>query len=181
MARIPLITDREQVAPDKRHIADEIMTSRGRIGGPFAAMLYDPEIAGRSAHLGAHIRFESPLTGAQRELSALVAVREFDCAYEWGRHAVQCLEAGVSQQTVDIVGSNGDVSKLGPEEALIVVYTRELLRSKRVSPATFDAARKLLGDKNLTVLTATVGYYVMIACVLNAFEIEPPGGDPPLP
>jgi hypothetical protein len=30
-------------------------------------------------------------------------------------------------------------------------------------------------------LTATIGYYAMIACALNAFAAEPTPGEPPLP
>jgi hypothetical protein len=38
-----------------------------------------------------------------------------------------------------------------------------------------------LGREGLVDLTATIGYYAMIACALNAFGIEPTPGEPPLP
>jgi len=38
--------------------------------------------------------------------------------------------------------------------------------------------RKRLGARGMVELTATVGYYAMIACTLNAFDVEPePGAD----
>ena len=73
MARLPQITTREDVAPDHRHIVDEIAESRGRISGPFAMLLHSPEIAGRAAHLGAYIRFNSILDPAVRELAIITA------------------------------------------------------------------------------------------------------------
>jgi len=44
MARIPLLTNKEDVAEDKQHIVEEIMGSRGgRISGPFSVLLHNPE------------------------------------------------------------------------------------------------------------------------------------------
>ena len=81
MARLPQITTRDDVAPDHRHIVDGIADSRGRISGPFAMLLHSPEIAGRAAHLGAYIRFNSILDPALRELAIITSTREFDSDY----------------------------------------------------------------------------------------------------
>ena len=67
------------------------------------------------------------------------------------------------------------------EEALVIGYCRELLHDHRVSEATFEAARARYGDQGLVDLTALVGYYVMLACGLNAFEAEPAPNAPRLP
>jgi hypothetical protein len=76
MARIPLLTNKEDVAEDKQHIVEEIMGSRGgRISGPFSVLLHNPEAAGRSAHLGSALRFESTLPDALREVAINTAAR----------------------------------------------------------------------------------------------------------
>ena len=173
MPRITRITEREQVTADKRDLFDAIAESRGRVSGPFSVLLNSPEIAGRAAHLGAYIRFESTLTAAQRELAIITAAREFDCAYEWGAHEPMARDAGVRDAAIQVVANRGDLSELTDEEAMIVGYGRELLREHRVSDATFAAARTALGEQGVTELTATIGYYGMLACALNAFEVEP--------
>src|SRR6266700_2706857 len=61
MARVPLIVGKEQVAPEHHAIVDSIVGSRGALHGPFSVFLHSPEIAGRVAHLGALVRFESTL------------------------------------------------------------------------------------------------------------------------
>jgi hypothetical protein len=38
-----------------------------------------------------------------------------------------------------------------------------------------------LRSRGLVDLTATIGYYAMIGCALNAFVVEPTPGEPPLP
>ncbi len=173
MARLPQITTRDDVDPEHRHIVDTIAESRGRISGPFAMLLHSPEIAGRAAHLGAYIRFNSILEPATRELAIITAAREFDCDYEWGAHERLARQEGVRDIAIEVVASRGDLASLSDEEALVIGYGRELLKDHRVSAATFDKAKAKFGEQGVTELTATMGYYGMLACALNAFEVEP--------
>jgi 4-carboxymuconolactone decarboxylase len=57
------------------------------------------------------------------------------------------------------------------EDAQIVSFVREVLRAHRVNQTTFQALYGRLGERGLVELTATVGYYAMLACTLNAFDI----------
>lgn len=181
MPRITQITERSQVAEDKQDIFDSIASSRGRVSGPFSVLLNSPEVAGRAAHLGTYIRFESTLTPDQRELAIITTAREFDCAYEWAAHATLAQQAGVRDAAIEAVANGGELSDLTEEEALIVGYGRELLRNHRVSDEAYAAAKAKLGDQGVTELTATIGYYGMLACALNAFEVEPSSEMPQLP
>jgi hypothetical protein len=53
-------------------------------------------------------------------------------------------------------------------------------------PSTVSATRKARHERSWRAsassvdLTATIGYYAMIACAPNAFAIEPTPGEPPL-
>jgi 4-carboxymuconolactone decarboxylase len=180
-ARIPQLISSETIPADKRHIFDAIMKSRGQISGPFSILLHSPDIAGRVAHLGAHIRFESTLSAVDRELAIITAARESDSDYEWSAHAVLARQAGVRQEAIDVVAKRGPLGTLTTDEALIVQYGRELLRNHRVSDTTFQAALTRFGNQGVVELTATMGYYTMLACVLNAFAVEPVPGTPRLP
>ena len=61
MARLPSITEKNQV-PAKDHATFEsIVASRGAVQGPFYMFMHSPEVAGRVAHLGAYVRFEGEL------------------------------------------------------------------------------------------------------------------------
>ena len=181
MSRVPQITSRTGVPSDKQHIFDAITSSRGQVSGPFSVLLHSPEVAGRVAHLGAYIRFESTLSPEQRELAIITTSREFDCGYEWSAHAVLAQQAGVRQDAIDVVANRRPLDALTEDEALIVGYGRELLRDHHVSQETFEAARSRFGDQGVTELTATMGYYSMLALVLNTFEVEPAPGTPRLP
>jgi 4-carboxymuconolactone decarboxylase len=87
----------------------------------------------------------------------------------------------VREEAIAAIRDRKAPAGLTPEEAQIVEYVRQLLRAHRVDPATFDALRARLGVEVLVELTATLGYYGMIACTLNAFEVMPSAGDDLLP
>ena len=149
--------------------------------GPFSVLLNSPEVAGRAAHLGAYIRFGSTLGDAQREIAINTTAREMDCDYEWSAHVSLAREAGVGEDVIDVIANRKDTSGLPDEEKLIIDYGREILLKHRVSDETFAAAQKRYGDQGVTELTATFGYYSMLATALNAFQVEPAPDAPTLP
>ena len=181
MARFPYITDRDEVPSDKRHIFDAIAESRGRVGGPFSVMLNSPEFAGRATHLGTYLRFESALSPAVRELAIITTAREFDSDYEWAAHTRLARQAEVREKAIEAVANRAALDELTEEEAVIVRYGRELFQDHRVSDATFQTARDRFGVQGVTDLTALMGYYGLIACILNVSQIEPAPDTPRLP
>lgn len=181
MPRVPVITARDQLPESQRHNYDLIASSRGQAGGPFAVLLNSPEVAGRIGHLGTYLRFEGVLPAADRELAIIATAREMDCSYEWSGHVRLARQAGVREEAVDAVAHRRASTSLTEQEATVVRYCRELLREHRVSAATFGAAKARYGVQGVTELTATIGYYAMMACALNAFEVEPAAGAERLP
>ena len=173
MPRVPRIQQRSDVPEEASHHFDSIASSRGRVSGPFSVLLNSPEVAGRAAHLGSYIRFESTLDPAIKELAIITTSREFDCHYEWSAHVVLAREAGVRAEAIEAVANRGSLEGLEADESLVIGYGREMYRNKRVSDATFDAAKERFGVQGVTELTATMGYYGMLACALNTFEVEP--------
>src|SRR5256885_12408714 len=99
-ARVPLISKRDDVAPEHHAAFDASPSTGGRVAGPFSVLLHSPEVAKRAAHLGAYIRFESPLAGAERELAILATARAMDCRYEWAAHVPLAKKAGVRAEAL---------------------------------------------------------------------------------
>ena len=171
MARIPLIDKKESLPLEHHGIYDAIAQSRGVVRGPFAALLHSPQIAERTAHLGAYIRFESQLDPKIVELAALAAARELECRHEWAAHVTHAAKAGVGPETIRAIHQRKAPEGLSSDDAQIVSYVQGLLRSHRASEPTFQALLDRLGVRSLVELTATIGYYAMVACTLNAFEV----------
>ena len=179
--RVPYLTDRDEVPEPGREQYDSIAESRGGVRGPFAVLLNSPEIAGRIGHLGAYVRYESGLPDAVRELAILTTAREFDCAYEWAAHEPIAREVGVRDQAIEAVADRDSPDDLTETESLVVAYGRHLFGGHSVPDALFEDAKAEFGVEGVVELTATMGYYSLIACVLNAFEVESSEGGPELP
>ena len=171
MARIATINKRDDLAVEHRAIYDSIAQTRGVVGGPFLALLHSPELAGRTAHLGSYVRFESALDHKIVELAALAAARELDCKHEWAAHVNHGQKAGIALETIRAIHQRKTPEHFSSEDAQIISYVYELLRSHRVSEPTLQALYARLGERGLVELTATVGYYAMVACTLNAFDV----------
>ena len=175
--RVPFITERSQLPAEARDRYDSLVESRGGVQGPFGVLLHRPELAGRVGRLGAYVRFESPLADRDRELAILTTARALDCAFEWAIHAPIAREAGVTEAALGAI-IDGDPDRLSDHEASVVRYGRELLNDNTVSRGTFDAVESRFGTEGIVELTATVGYYAMLACVLNAFDVVPASDTP---
>ena len=182
MPRLPNLTDRSQVPEHLREAYDRVAGLRqGAVSGPYGVLLHSPELAERVAALGEYVRWNAALTPRQTETAVLAAAREWDARLMWGSHVRLGCEAGVPDATIEAIGRRDEVDALEEDEATIVRYVRALVGTHRVPQEVFDAARRLLGDQGLVDLTGLVGYYGVVAAVLNAFEVEPPAGAPELP
>jgi len=171
MSRISDVTDRDQLPEAQRHCWDDIVASRGTVRGPFKVMLHSPELAGRAAHLGTYVRFESEATlpAHVRELAALVPARLLDCGYEYSAHKTQAAEAGVSAAVLAAIHE-----KRRPEEdGWLFDFVQQVIERHRVSAPTFAEAQQRLSSQGLVELVGTIGYYAFLAATLNTFEVEP--------
>jgi 4-carboxymuconolactone decarboxylase len=181
MPRLPEVLDRNALPEDKREIHDYLAKTRGAVRLPFSAFLNNPELTYRIAHVGSYIRFDGTLPDKTRELAILAAAREMDARFEWAGHARLARELGISDSTLDAIANRKAPEGLSEDEALPVRVAQQLLRQHHLSDADFDAARSKFGDAGVVELLGTVGYYSLMACVLNGLEIEPAADAPQLP
>ena len=67
-----------------------------------------------------------------------------------------------------------------PEEGVVYDFVTELTAQHAVSDATFDRAKKLLGEQQVVDLTAVAGTYIAVAMQLAMAEQSvPPGKEEP--
>jgi 4-carboxymuconolactone decarboxylase len=172
MARIPEITEREQLPEAQRGNWDAIAASRGSVRGPFAVLLNSPELASRAAHLGTYLRFESPLEPAVKEFTVLCTAGLQECNYEWSAHEPQARKAGVSEEAIKAIRERRPEA-LAPEQRELFELVQEIVERHRVSAERFERAKQRFGVQGLVDVVGTVGYYSLLATALNTFEVEP--------
>jgi 4-carboxymuconolactone decarboxylase len=171
MARLALITSKDQVAAKDHAVVDGIVKSRGALHGPFTVFLHCPELAGRLAHLGAFVRFEGSLDKRVRVLAAMTVARELDAVYVWGAQTGGARKLDLPESTITAVREKHSRG-IPPEDAQIVEFTRQLIRKHRVDDATVKALQARFGNEGFIELTGVIGYYSMLAMTVNACELE---------
>ena len=181
MARIAGVTSREGLSPAQAEAWDELTASRGHVVGPFTMLLHAPELCKQVGRLGALVRFSGGLPKPLLEIAILTTARSQEAQFEWTAHVPLARKAGVGEETIAAIRDRTAPQGLSPDEALVFRYVNELLRTKRVSGAAFDAAMGRFGHAQVLELTVTAGYYSLLGTVMNAFELEPAPGEPPLP
>lgn len=101
MARIDLITSKDQIPAERHHEFDEIVGVLGRVGGPFGVLMHSPGLAELVCKTGAQVRLKSELTMVERELALLSVCREKDAAYEWSSHVGTARNAGMREEALE--------------------------------------------------------------------------------
>lgn len=176
MARLPNMTNRDEVPSELREAYDRVAELRGgSVSGPYGVLLHSPEAAIRGAALSNYLRWNSAPSAVQRETAILTLAKHLDARVMWAGHVRIGREAGVREGLIEAIEAGVDASELPAEEGEIVRYVRELFETNRVSDGTFDALHARLGDQGIVDLTALLGYYAFVGATLNAFEIEPGG------
>ncbi|MBI67597.1 MAG: hypothetical protein CL777_02485 [Chloroflexi bacterium] len=179
MSRLPKVTRESLPKEDLPHF-DYVAGSRGNVSGPFLVLLNSPDVAERIAHVGTYIRFETTLSPEMREIAILTVARTWNCQYEWTAHQPIAESEGVRAEAIEAIRENKAPEGLREDEALVFNYVSNLLRNARIPDEVFLEAKEKLGIKSVTDLTATAGYYSMLACALNAAEVMPEEGNPAL-
>jgi len=179
MARLPYIS-KEQLAPSRQEIYDQIQQKRGYLPRPFAVLLNQPPAAARVAALGEYVRFDSWLDPVVRETTILATAREMNNQYQWTHHEPLARQAGVRDEVIDAIRERRGPKGLLPKEGVFIQYAQEMVRNGQVREATFQAVLHLLGREGTVDLTVTVAYYTMLAQVMAALEVELEEGMTPL-
>lgn len=178
MPRIAPVTGKSDVPAEHHHVVDAVVRVFGNVRGPFSMLLHSPQLAERVLGLVTFFRDQSIVEGPLRSLAILTAVREREAAYVWAAQVGAARRAGVREAAIDLIRAKGDPGTLPPEEAEIVAYTRQLMRTNHVDQAAFDALQKRHGAQWVLELTAAANYFAMLSGIVNAFEVPaPPDGD----
>jgi 4-carboxymuconolactone decarboxylase len=181
MPRIDPVSDKAQVAPEFHGVVDTVLEVFGALRGPHSILLHSPPLDKPVLELGNYFRYHSVVKSPEKELAIITAAREKDCLYVWAAQVGAGRRAGLREEAIAAVKERRDSSGLQPHENEIVTYVRQLFRNNRVDQAAFDALKERYGVQWLIEMTAVVGYYGMLAGVVNAFEVAAPGDGDQLP
>ena len=171
MARVKLIVNKEDVAPEHHALFDELAALRGRVSGPSTIVLHSPGLARPWNQISEYLHRDSIVEARHAELAVSATARERDCGYVWNAHVPLALKAGVPRQSVTAVAERGPAAELPEPERTVVLYAQQLLRQNHVDQEIFDSLLKAHDARWLVELTVWIGRYAALSGILNAFEV----------
>ena len=173
--RFPRI-DQSEWSDAQRRVAAEIMSGpRGELRGPFVPLIHSPELASHIQQLGAYLRFHTGIGDDVLEIAILHVARHHDCPNIWESHRRLALKAGVASDIIGAIARRERPRDLTPDRDLVVSICVELLGSNALGDRTFELAVARWGRKGVMDLAGLLGYYGMLAVVLNVSKppLEP--------
>ena len=172
--RVAPLSVHDDLAPENQHFLDRIVRTRGWISGAFQVLLHTPDVAERMAHIGAFFLYETILPPAIRTLTWLFAARELDCNYAWAASVDPARAAGVDGKLIAALENGKPLPALSNEQKVLFDFCYQLLRGNHhVTDATYGAAVEAFGVPATVQIAGTLGYFVMMGLVVNAFEVTP--------
>jgi len=158
----------EQMTTEQKKMTDDVlMGERGSMNGPYNVLLRSPEMGDLAQKYGAYLRFHSSVPKKLNEFAILITARHWNSQYEWYAHHKYGLQAGLTPALIDALAAGKRPSPMEPDEASVYSFCTELLNTKHVSEATFDAAKGKLGERGVVDLIGVVGYYQLVSMLLN--------------
>jgi 4-carboxymuconolactone decarboxylase len=167
--RIRPITTRDGLNAAQRTAFDAVTGSRGKVVGPFTVLLHRPELASAAEALGGYLRFGSPLDAMVREAVILTVAGLLECRFELASHEKLARDAGVDIAAI----RSGRTNRLRDDVRVAVEIARRLIMDHRIPDDLFARAREHWDEAALVDLIALVGYYSMLAAILNGFDVTP--------
>jgi len=137
MPRVTPVASKAEVAPEHQAVVDDVLKVFGAVRGPFSMMLHSPEMTKRMLPLVPFFRDESVVEGKLRSVGILAAVREREAAYVWAAQVAAARRNGLRDEAIDLLRAKAEESKFPAEEAAIVTYVRQLMRTNRAEQVAF--------------------------------------------
>jgi 4-carboxymuconolactone decarboxylase len=153
-----------------------ITDEHGRLLGPFNAMLFNPQLGDPLQGLGAALRYRTSLSDRQRELAILLIAATLESGFEWFAHEPLARAAGVGDGVIAALAAGTEPTALEPEDAVVLRSVDALLDGGDLDDERYHDLHSVFGDAGCVELVVLVGYYRMLAMLLQTFRVPVPEG-----
>ena len=128
--------------------------------------------------LGRAVLYEAQLPAKLRELAILRVGHLCRSPYELHQHRKIALAVGITPEQVEAVASQPAGPLFDHTERAVLAATDQLVHDVRIGDALFAELRTRLGEQQVMELLISVGFYMMVARVIEntGIPIEEGGG-----
>ena len=121
---------------------------------------------------GQSILTKQELDAHLRELAILRVAHLTGANYEWTQHVPLAKETGVTDAQVEALPQGAASDAFNEVEKRVIRFTDEVTQDVKASAETFAALEKELGPRQMVELALAIGFYGMVARVMESFEVE---------
>src|SRR5437868_3962104 len=171
---IQLVGDRfkplkyDEMTPAQKTMMDHLASGERRgAGGPFNVLLRSPEMGDLVQQFGASMRFHSSLPKKLNEMAIIITGRHWTAQYEWNAHRTAAAQAGLKESIIQDIAAGKRPAGMDADETTIYNFATELLTTKQVSDANFQALKDKFGEKGVVDTIGVMGYYQLVSMLLN--------------
>jgi alkylhydroperoxidase family enzyme len=124
------------------------------------------------SRLGNSLMTRGKLDKKLREIAILRNGRVCGSLYEYTQHVPIAKAAGLSDEQVAAVDNWEQAKCFNEVERLVLRFTDEIARNVKGTKTTLEALRKHLGPGEIVELIMAIGFWGMVARVLETTEVE---------
>ena len=163
----------------QKKAAAEFSEGRGYdLRGPWVPLLRSPDMLLAAKGMSDYLRFKSKIDERIKEMMILIAAREWTQQYVWNSHYPAALKAGLKREVADAIADSRRPASMAEDEEIAYELATEILRFKRVSDPAYQRAVTKFGEQGVIDLVSLVGYYNLLAIVMNTTRTPLRAGTP---
>jgi 4-carboxymuconolactone decarboxylase len=169
-----------ELTPEQKTYADkEIAEGRRPDTGPFNIYLRDPQVAELSRPFNEYLRFKSPTPRKFKEIATMLTARYWGGQYVWYSHRQQALDAGLSPAFITAMAAGERPANMAHDEATVFDFCTQLLSTRQVSDANFNAMKEVVGERGIVDLVSIMGHYTGLTMlfVIDRYPVPPGAPD----
>lgn len=173
-ARLPLVEPggRDGIAEE---VFAQIMATCGEVTNLFRIVANEPTLLPAFFGLSRRVRDGSTLSARLSQLAILTTALTIGCEYETVHHLIEAQRAGITPGEIARL-SDLDPGPFSPDERSVILYARQVASDRAVDDVIFEEVLKALGASGTIELAVLVGWYHLVAAVVEPLRIAVEAG-----
>src|SRR5262245_55686586 len=150
----------DELNASQKALADRELASPSRSGGgPLNIFLRSPEYAEVARPLSTYLRFKAPFPEKFKELTIMLTARFWGGTYVWWSHRPFAIKEGLSEAFITAMAAGQRPPNMAADEAIVHDFVTELLATKKVGDATYQAFVGRFGERAVVDTVGLMGAY----------------------
>ena len=184
--RIAVPNDYDRLSAEQQAYVRGILTGpRADISAPLGVMMVSPGLGDLSQKAMAYARFSGrdgfgSVPPKLNELAILMVGKHWSANYVWNAHQNYAIQMGLPKAVVDAILAGRRPAPMEKDDESVYNFCNELLGTRKVSDATLQAAKSVLGgDRGVVDLVGTMALYQLTAMMVTVDQSPLPAGVKP--